>query len=186
VLRRKVTSNPFYVSTEVNLKPGKHTITAEAWDPFGRASDSVTITVKDDKPPSVKVSVDSNIAGKRTITGNVQDDRGVTRVVFFVDGRQIAVDTSKPYVVYWTFSAGVHRIKAIAYDTAGQAGSDEITVNFVALDSPPTVKITYPPNGAKLKPGTLTIRADARDDRGISAVAFYVNGKLVGVSKSKL
>lgn len=168
VLKQDVTANPFYVSTEVTLKPGEHTIYAEAWDPFGKANDSVTIFVKDDEPPSVRVSVDSNLAGKRAITANVQDDRGVTKVVFYVDDKLIAIDYSEPYVVYHTFSAGLHRIKAVAYDTLNQSGSDEIAVNFT--DSPPTVRILEPPDGKTYYASDVVVRAVVEDDIGLKSV----------------
>lgn len=169
VLKQDVTANPFYVSTEATLEPGEHTIYAEAWDPFGKANDSVTIFVRDDKPPSVKVSVDSNLAGKRAITANVQDDRGVTKVVFYVDGKQIAVDYSEPYIVYYTFSAGLHRIKAVAYDTLNQSGSDEIAVNFT--DDSPTVKILEPPDGKTYYGRTdVVVKATVEDDIGLKSV----------------
>lgn len=168
VLKQDVTANPFYVSTEVNLEPGEHTIYAEAWDLFGKANDSVTIFVRDDKPPNVKVSVDSNLAGKRAITANVQDDRGITKVVFYVDNKQIAIDYSEPYVVYYTFSAGLHRIKAVAYDTLNQSGSDEIAVNFT--DNPPIVKILEPPDGKTYYASDVVVKAVVEDDIGLKSV----------------
>jgi len=168
VLKQDVTANPFHVSTEATLEPGEHIIYAEAWDPFGKANDSVTIFVKDDKPPNVKVSVDSNLAGKRAITANVQDDRGVTKVVFYVDDKQIAIDYSEPYVVYYTFSAGLHRIKAVAYDTLNQSGSDEIAVNFT--DNPPTVRILEPPDGKTYYASDVVVKAVVEDDIGLKSV----------------
>ena len=168
VLKQDVTANPFYVSTEVNLEPGEHIIYAEAWDPFGKANDSVTIFVKDDEPPSVRVSVDSNLAGRRAITANVQDDRGITKVVFYVDDKQIAIDYSEPYVVYHTFSAGLHKIKAVAYDTLNQSGSDEIAVNFT--DNPPTVRILEPPDGKTYYASDVVVKAVVEDDIGLKSV----------------
>jgi hypothetical protein len=48
---------------------------------------------------------------------------------------------------------------------------------------PPTVSITHPANGSKVRAGaTVTIKAKASDDVGIAKVAFSINGTLTCVS----
>jgi hypothetical protein len=43
--------------------------------------------------------------------------------------------------------------------------------------SPPTVSITYPPDGATVR-GTITVTANASDNVGVARVEFYVDGSL--------
>ncbi len=50
-------------------------------------------------------------------------------------------------------------------------------VDFVPVDNPPEVFITSP-NKEDIIPGTITVRAEAVDDRGINRVEFYINGSL--------
>ena len=47
-------------------------------------------------------------------------------------------------------------------------------------DTPPTVSITNPANGATVS-GTVSFTADASDDVGVSSVAFFVEGASIGV-----
>lgn len=46
-------------------------------------------------------------------------------------------------------------------------------------DNPPTVSITSPINGATIS-GTVTISADASDDKGVKQVDFYYDSTLIG------
>jgi len=47
-------------------------------------------------------------------------------------------------------------------------------------DNPPSVSITSPANGATVS-GTVTVTADASDDKGVSQVEFFVDGASIGV-----
>jgi phosphodiesterase/alkaline phosphatase D-like protein len=55
----------------------------------------------------------------------------VSRVVFYIDGTQIAEDTAAPYKTQWDTTAyadGSHTVEAVAYDANNQSARDEITV----------------------------------------------------------
>lgn len=57
------------------------------------------------------------------LAATATDDVGVTKVVFAVDGRVVATDTSAPYETWWggakKASRGGHTVTATAYDGAG-------------------------------------------------------------------
>jgi hypothetical protein len=72
---------------------------------------------------------------------------------------------------------------AVTLDGAAVSPSGTINMNsnhaLIAAakledDDPPAVIITFPPNGDTVR-GTITIRADASDDKGIKYVEFYID-----------
>jgi phosphodiesterase/alkaline phosphatase D-like protein len=73
------------------------------------------------------------VAGTVTIaaSASVDGSTSIARVEFYIDGTQIAQDTSSPYQTGWDTTAyadGTHTITATAYDTDGNNAQDEITV----------------------------------------------------------
>ncbi|NLJ36547.1 MAG: hypothetical protein GX358_10020 [candidate division WS1 bacterium] len=90
----------------------------------------------------------------------------------------------------WDFStaaASTHTISAKAIDTEGAAGMATIAVAVRRAEAvarpgthdtiPPTINIYYPAHGAKVS-DTVEIQAEARDDVGVEAVYFYIDGRL--------
>jgi hypothetical protein len=90
-----------------------------------------------DSPPVVEVTAPSSGAWferRLRISAAATDDRKVSRVEFFVDGRLIDRDTSAPYRETWRVRGlkyGVHTVTAKAYDTAGQLDADAVSVRRV-------------------------------------------------------
>jgi hypothetical protein len=73
---------------------------------------------------------------------------------------------------------GTHRLQAKTRDAAGNLGySPVVSVNASNADTtPPTVSITYPGNGATVRPGSsVQITATAADNVGVALAQFYVN-----------
>lgn len=74
------------------------------------------------------------IYGKVTIKANVTSDSGVSKVVFYVDGKPKFNDTEAPYEYLWqqiiSFNglSLTHTIKVIAYDSEGHNASAQINV----------------------------------------------------------
>jgi hypothetical protein len=133
-----------------------------------------------DSPPTVTITSPANgarVAGTVTITANASDDKGVTQVQFFDGTTSIGTDTNGAdgWSVSWnttTTADGAHTIKATATDTVGQTANHTIDVTVDNVDSPPSVTITSPANGATVA-GTVTITANASDDRGVTQVQFF-------------
>ncbi|MGE5639334.1 MAG: Ig-like domain-containing protein [Clostridia bacterium] len=90
------------------------------------------------------------------------------------DGMQCVLDTTK-------FANGSHTLRANAYDTSGNVKSDVISINIqntaTTTNTPPTVSMTSPANGATVS-GTVSYAATASDNVGVSKVEFYVDGAL--------
>ena len=86
-------------------------------------------------------------------------------------GAATSVDTTASFTV-----AGVYVLRLTADDGALTA-FDEVTVHMAAPpdETPPTVALTAPTAGSTLT-GTVTVRADASDNRGVVGVQFQMNG----------
>ena len=91
-------------------------------------------------------------------------------------------DFSAPFSGAWNATAGGHSLTAIAYDAGSlSTTSTAVSVTVNAANTPPTVSITSPANGAVIAaPGAVTITANAADAEGpVQRVEFYVDGGLV-------
>ena len=137
-----------------------------------------------DQAPTVSITSPAdgaNVSGTIDVTADASDDNGVAQVEFFVDGISIGVDTIAPYAVSWdttTAADGIHTVGATATDTIGQTDSDSISVTVD--NTPPTVSITSPAEGAIVS-GTIDVTADASDDNGVTQVEFFADGASIGV-----
>jgi hypothetical protein len=141
-----------------------------------------------DTPPSVSVTSPSNgavVSGTVSLTANATDDNAVTQVEFFVDGASVGTDTdgSNGWSASWnsqSVSDGTYEITAEATDDNSQATtSAAISVDVDNVDSPPTVTVTSPADGATVS-GTVSIMADASDDNLVTQVEFFVDGGSIG------
>jgi subtilisin family serine protease len=119
----------------------------------------------------------ATVTGSVTLTASASDNFGVAAMDFFVGQTLIGTATQAPFSVSWNSRSvpnGGHTLTARARDLAGNAvSSPPVTVttdnDFIA----PGVSLTAPAPGARLS-GTVTLSANATDDRGvISRVEFY-------------
>jgi len=120
------------------------------------------------------------VRGLVTITAEAQDNVGVSKVEFYIDGTKVGEDTVKPYQYDWNTELtndSTHTIQAKAYDIIGNTGQSNIVTVKVA-NVKPEVRIVSPTNGETLH-GTVTILAEVQDDEGIAQVEFFANDKLV-------
>lgn len=182
VLRKTDTSPPYNYDWDTGpFSSGDHTIKAVAYDTSNQTDqDSITLTIPEDKPPSVNISSPADgvtVIQTVTIKANATDDKGVSRVEFYVDNSLLKTDGNAPYTFEWNpdpFTSGFHTIKAIAYDTIDQKDEDSIRLK---VDKPPDVTLTSPVSGTDVS-GTVLVEASATDDFGISNVRFYINDVL--------
>jgi len=126
---------------------GLHTITARATDTIGQTStDSITVTVDNiDDSPTVAITSPADgtiVSGTVTIEASAGDDKGVSKVDFYIDDAFLATDDTEPYSAIWDTTSvvdGAHAITAIATDTIGQTASDS---NGVVVDNTPPAQVT--------------------------------------------
>ncbi|MFC2167189.1 Ig-like domain-containing protein [Acidobacteriota bacterium] len=188
VLHKTDTSPPYDYDWDTSpFSHGDYTIRAVAYDTVDQTDfDSITLTVPEDKPPSVTISSPADgatVIKTVTVRANASDDHGVQKVEFYVDNSLLKTDTNAPYTLAWNpdpFSSGFHTIKALAYDTIDQTDEDSIRLK---VDKPPAVTLTSPTSGSEVF-GWNKIVSTAADDYGIKEVQFYINEILHTVDSS--
>lgn len=83
---------------------------------------------------TVKITVPDNndtVSGNVNIYAEASGQKGIEKVEYFIDGNLVKTDLNTPYKLKWdstTVQDGPHTVKVIAYDTAGQTVSDQISV----------------------------------------------------------
>ena len=109
----------------------------------GLALDGSASNRRDKKPPRVSVTAPSagaKLSGTATLSASASDNIGVTRVTWYVDGTQVATDTSAPWSQPWnsaTVADGGHSVVARAQDAAGNVGTSASVSFTVANGAPP-------------------------------------------------
>jgi len=95
---------------------------------------------RDKKPPNVSLTAPAaavTVSGTVTLSAAASDNVGVTRVAWYVDGAQVASDTTAPWSQAWnsaTVGDGGHRVVATAQDAAGNVGTSR-SVSFTVANS---------------------------------------------------
>jgi subtilisin family serine protease len=142
---------------------GPYTLTARAYDVAGHVSQStVNVVVDNDFSPPTGAEITapvpaSTVSGSVSIEATASDDRGISRVEFFVDGLPIGTDTTAPFAFAWDSVAvfnGGHTLSVKAYDEAGQS----------VASAPVTVETSNPGN-ARYDPVLKAPRCDTWMDR---------------------
>lgn len=90
---------------------------------------------QDREPPKAIITSPPNgstVSGSVTITADATDNVGVTRVVYYVDGREVGSSSTAPHQIRWestTVADGIRSLVVNAYDAAGNVGiSDPVRV----------------------------------------------------------
>jgi hypothetical protein len=144
----------------------------------------------DTTPPTVSLTAPANgatLSGMVNVDSTASDNVGVVGVQIRIDGMNVgAEDTTSPYSLLWntaTATNGSHVIVSVARDAAGNTTtSAAITVtvqNTLPDNTPPTVSITAPANGATVT-GTVSVTANASDNVGVAGVQFRLDGVNLG------
>jgi uncharacterized protein (DUF1800 family) len=154
----------------------------------------VTITVGNNTPPTVNITVPVNGATFATgvpiaITATASDAAPgtVASVLFFDGATQIGVaDTVAPYnATLNNATVGNHNLTARATDNLGLTTTSAIVTVTVAVNVPPTVSITSPINNTGfLAPGNVTINATASDTAPgtVASVQFFNGATAIGAA----
>jgi hypothetical protein len=170
---------------------GQHTLAVKAYDAAGNnGGSSITVfvaTPADTVAPTASIFSPGNnavVSGIVTVSATANDNVGVTRVEFSVDGDLTATKTSAPWNFSWNATqaaAGPHTLGVVAYDAAGNQGGSSITVTIAAASDTtlPTVSITFPFNNSTVS-GSVAVTANASDNVGVTRVEFYVDATLTG------
>ncbi len=157
------------------LIEGNHTVTAIARDAAGNQTTSASITITlDHTGPNINITTpvaDAVLSGTLvTVSADADDAAGVAGVQFKVDGVDIgSEDTSFPYQVAWDSTEvenGGHDLTAVARNTLGNQNTSAV-ITITTDNTPPTVSITTPSEGATVVGVSVSVTADASDKSDI-------------------
>lgn len=131
-------------SSASSVADGTYTLDVTAADAANASYAATThasyVVYTDTTPPTVAItspaanSTVSSSSRSLNISAAASDASGIKLVEFYADGKLLVQDASSPYTAAWNvrkISAGIHTLKARAYDAAGQAAEHSITVNVV-------------------------------------------------------
>ena len=163
-------------TASLTLVEGLNTITASASNPFGTATDSVSVTV-DTTPPTVTITVPSDgseLASTPTaVSGTVIDASPITAIT--VNGDPVTPGNSFDTTAALVDGANV--IFASATDAAGNTGSASVSVTLV-VGQPLSVTIETPLDTAILATKVATVAGFVSDPTAL----VRVNGVLATVT----
>jgi hypothetical protein len=144
---------------------------------------AVTVTPNSQAP---NVALLAPVAGQAvtegtflTIAAEANDDQGVVKVEFRVNGTLAASISTAPYRFRYQVPAGASElaVTAVAYDNFGPSAPAGPVVVPVQPDTPPTAILLAPRDGAQVVEGTpVQIVAGASDDVGVRTVEVLLNG----------
>lgn len=189
------TASP-YTHAWVSAPNGTHVLKAVAIDNAGATTTSTTrtITVGGAQASPPTVSLTSPAAGATvpphstvTIAATAADaDGSVSRVEFYAGTTLIGSQKAAPFAISWVVPAGLHVLKAVAFDNTGLSTTSATRTISTTQNGSPTVALTAPLNGQVFTaPATITLTATASDADGtVSKVEFYVGSTLVGSDTS--
>lgn len=123
------------VSVPSGATPGPNSITVTNTDGRSATLDP-GFWVLTDQPPFVTITYPGDrqvVSGQLTMSAAASDDRGVSRVEFYIDGLLVSAVTTFPYQAAFdttTIVNGSHTLKAEAWDTVLQHSEYSSTVNI--------------------------------------------------------
>ncbi|MEO0026161.1 MAG: Ig-like domain-containing protein [candidate division WOR-3 bacterium] len=127
----------------------------------------------DKEPPEVSLVQPANgdtVSGTVAITAEATDNKGVTKVEFYVDNILVGADPSSPYSHDWNTAAlqdnSQHNIYAKAFDRANNQGTSAV-ITVVVLNPPNTPATPWgPANGYRGSQYTYEFYSCAADPGG--------------------
>jgi len=160
---------------------------------------SSTIPFAADAAPTVSITAptaNQNVSGVLQGSACAVTGTNIARVRFYFDTTLMSTDDAAPWqcnIDTRQFPNGRHRIRVVAYDSAGAA--NDTSVYFYVqngtvtpppptppANQPPTVSFKVPKNGQQVS-GTLndsTCEALATDDKGVKQVQFFLGSSALG------
>jgi hypothetical protein len=153
-------------------------------------SQTLDIVVNNGAPPVVALvsPTGGTVGGVVQVEATASADVGIAQVDFWLDTQLLGTVTAPPYAVTWdsqTTPNGSYQLRAVAVSTTGRTTTSEPVFLTVTNDgAPPTVNLNLrKQDGTDVTgdevSGQLSVRGDAFDDSGISALELFLDGQVV-------
>jgi|GEM_PF-956569 len=146
-------------------------------------SDEVTFEtapLPDAEDPIVSIIDPGECHGVVTIEAEAEDNIGVEKVEFYLDGALVFTDYSPPYELTLDtdkYENGEYALEAKADDLSGRFFIKDLVIDVDNLKdyTHPKVNITYPSQGETVS-GKIDVNATLSDDICIVSARFYIDG----------
>lgn len=143
---------------------------------------AMTPACPDTTPPTVALSSPGDgdfVWGTVSVAATAQDDVGVARVDFFIDGKLLASDDTVPYSVSLdtsTLVSGDHQLAAVAVDAAGNASApSSITVTVSLLVAYPAAADAFVQRQGPPANGGTAKALEAKSGSKVTYIKFHVD-----------
>ncbi len=168
-----------------NLEPGTaYQVEVRSEDTAGNLAVSrrlsfTTLPPRDRTPPTVTIDNPGTVQGETLFSAQAEDDIGVERVIFFMDGLIVGTDFAAPFdlpVHSGNYTNGPHQFSAQATDKAGKTATvnQDIDILNVKDVTVPTVTITAPGSNQEVN-GVVKVKATLSDDVGLHSTLLTVD-----------
>ncbi|MEO0225276.1 MAG: Ig-like domain-containing protein [candidate division WOR-3 bacterium] len=186
-------SSPYNFEWDTSDKPNStYTIKVVAYDNVNQTAQQVISiivnNVSDDALPSVNILSPTNnsiVSGITPITVDAQDDKGILKVEFYIEGQKVYEDTQPPYVYNWDtreVSNGCYFVEVKVYDSSNQVSSIYIFVdvnNFGVVSQEIYDKIIAYPNPFKAGLETTKITYKLSNNAQTFVEIYSLSGKYI-------
>ncbi|MEM2174763.1 MAG: Ig-like domain-containing protein [Candidatus Micrarchaeia archaeon] len=140
--------------------------------------------ISDRIPPTVNIVYPKDreiISGNINLYVDAKDNEGISRVEIYINQKLWDTKTTPPFSFTWNtrnYVNGNYEITAKAIDKSGNSSTHKIGVKVDNDFEPPFVKINSPKDRAIVS-GVTNLNIDAYDNRGLSGIEIYLDGKLI-------
>ncbi len=152
---------------------------------------TIIVAPAPNQPPSVTLTSPSDGAvlafpASFSVAANASDpDGSVASIRYFAGTNALGIVTNPPYQLLVTnLTAAVYSLTAVATDNLGSSTTSGPVK--VTIDSPPSIRVTYPGSGALfLTPASLTLTSAVSDSDGtVTSVEYRDGSSSLGVTTS--
>ncbi|MBI5000954.1 MAG: Ig-like domain-containing protein [Euryarchaeota archaeon] len=161
--------------------------------PMDTAGGSAWAASSVDNPPSISIMYPddgASVSGLVVVVTNATDDKGITKVEFYVDNVLKYTDTTSLHLWTWDtshVSNGTHTIKAKVYDTIDQTNQDVVSVSVGAGASTQTTDpITQTPTDTSISVKITAIEWSYSTTGSTTSINWRVAGTTSGVDHCKM
>jgi hypothetical protein len=153
---------------------------------------------------TMKAPASGSKTGSVTVTATATDSSGITQMSVYFDGTKMGSSTSSQVSATFPLSSyrvGSHELRVSAQDASGNVGAAVMTFQVtdgttappttttpppatsptVDDSTPPVVSISSPGSGSSVT-GTVTIRATAADNVGVTQMSIMIDGAVKATS----
>ena len=183
-------------NTLTSVEESQHVWYVKAFDTSGNESQtqpiSVNIDNQDNIPPSGFISfpyAGQEVNGNVEIQLSANDNIGVVKADFFINGELILTDTEEPFIYEWNTLIEEENLEYILFASIYDYGENQVNLNPIVVTvnnddilindiAPPFASILTPLSSQTVS-DTVLISGFATDNVSIHQVKYFINDSLI-------